>query len=175
MTLLQVDDSGWGFPISGVMVGVSDGQRVETDLVPVEYFCPSAMASKSYQYEFAARALKIITSKFHATPTTHNLFVCRGYVLDVFYLTTKHLGYQVERGPVTGLLQSEIEKRWHTHITELTQGAVQCYDPKDIPKKDIPKLYYRALNWGLQNPQWLKTGWRSIQAKMFATKEVNHV
>jgi hypothetical protein len=34
---LRIDDAGWGFPLCGVMVGISDEHQVQTATVPVEY------------------------------------------------------------------------------------------------------------------------------------------
>ena len=35
LQLLRIDDAGWGFPLCGVMVGISDEQKVRTAVVPV--------------------------------------------------------------------------------------------------------------------------------------------
>ncbi len=38
LQVLRIDDAGWGFPLCGMAVGVSDEQEVQTGIVPVEYF-----------------------------------------------------------------------------------------------------------------------------------------
>ena len=47
--VLQIDDSGVGFPLCGVMVGVSDGTKMMTAVVNVRFFKKGMFETKKYR------------------------------------------------------------------------------------------------------------------------------
>ena len=161
MKTITLDDAGWGFPLSGVMLGATDGERVRTEMVALRFFKPGIFQRKDYLDEYARLGLEMLRW-FGSSPRSHKLFICQGYVNNGLAKAAIRLGYSVERGRVTGLLQSELERIWKEHIKELT-GVDLCYDPKDVPKHTIPALYYRAVNWAVKhNRRLLKTGWGAL-------------
>ncbi|MBN1466885.1 hypothetical protein JXA02_14120, partial [candidate division KSB1 bacterium] len=55
-----------------------------------------------------------------------------------------------------------LENIYKKYVFEMV-GADIYYDPKEIEKSEIAKLYYKCLNYGLKNcPDLIKTGWQSL-------------
>ncbi|RPI00331.1 MAG: hypothetical protein EHM72_09555 [Calditrichaeota bacterium] len=162
--LLRIDDAGWGFPLCGVMVGVSDEEKVLTDVVPIEYFQREGdkqFAGKKYLKKYAELAINLMI-KFDATPNTHRVEICSGYVNQPLREKLRNLGYDVRVVEIKGLLQAELENIFKKYIFE-TVGADIYYDPKEMKKSEIPKVYYKCLNYGLKNcPELIKSGWESL-------------
>ena len=48
LPVISIDDSGWGFPLCGVMVGATDGKAVVTDVVEVYLFLGKKFKTKDY-------------------------------------------------------------------------------------------------------------------------------
>lgn len=164
LPVLRIDDAGWGFPLCGVMVGVSNEQEVLTATVPVEYFrndTPQCFQSKKYLKKYADLALELL-HQFDATPATHRIEICTGYVNQPLRERLRKLGFDVRVVEIKGLLQAELETIFKNYVHE-TVGVDIYYDPKEMRKSEIPKVYYKCLNYGLQNcPELVKTGWESI-------------
>ncbi len=162
LKLLKIDDSGWGFPLCGVMVGVSDEIIVHTDIVPVEFFQDSNFTSKKYLEEYSIRGLKIVYEKFGASPDTHRIEICTGFVNSMLREKLRESGFYVGVTEITGLLQNELEERFKCYIAGELNSDIY-YDPKEIDAAGLPMQFHRALEFGKKFfPHKLKTGWRSI-------------
>ena len=164
LQILRIDDAGWGFPLCGVMVGISDEQRVQTATVPVEYFrddTENGFHTKRYLKRYADLAIQLF-DQFGATPDTHRIEICTGYVNQPLREELRKLGYDVRVVEIKGLLQDELEELYRTHILEVV-GADIYYDPKDMKKTDIPQRYRKCLEYGQRHcPHQIKTGWSAI-------------
>jgi hypothetical protein len=164
LPLLRIDDAGWGFPLCGVMVGVSDEREVRTAVVPVEYFRaegPNRYATKRYLDVYAARALEVVRG-FGATPETHRLEICTGYVNQPLREALRRLGFDVRVVEIRGLLQDVLEERFGAWVHE-ELGADLYYDPKAVAKAEIPRRYRACVEFGRrQRPDQLKTGWGGL-------------
>ncbi|MBN1561339.1 hypothetical protein JW998_13885, partial [candidate division KSB1 bacterium] len=162
--VLRIDDAGWGFPLCGVMVGVSDEQKVMTATVPVEYFrndTDKRFDSKKYLKKYSELAVELV-NKFNATPNTHRIEICTGYINQPLREKLRNLGFDVRVVEIKGLLQAELENIYKKYVFEIV-GADIYYDPKEMEKSEIPKVYYKCLNYGLKNcPDLIKTGWESL-------------
>lgn len=161
---LQCDDSGWGFPLLGIMVGVTDGEVVETDTVDVSFFQGETYAKKLYLAGYAEKGLAIITERFHASPKTHRIEICSGYVNTGLRDTLRRLGYDVRIADIKGLLQNRLENLFKEYVKNILKCDL-AYDPKEMRKQggNVGQAYYRVLEWGKKNaPHLLKTGWGSI-------------
>jgi hypothetical protein len=165
--VLQCDDSGWGFPLCGTMVGVTDGISVMTDIVDVSYFQTPAFEDKAYLTEYARKGWGLITKNFKATPDTHRIEICTGYINSELREILRHRGYDVTVVEIKGLLQDSLEGLFKEYVKK-TLGVDLCYDPKELKtsqgRNAVSAHYYKALNWGKENaPHMLKTGWRSMK------------
>jgi len=164
LQLLRIDDAGWGFPLCGVMVGVSDETEVRVAVVPVEYFradTPNHFGTKRYLRRYGDLALRLL-DEFGAAPETHRIEICSGYVNQPLRGRLRGRGYDVRVVEIKGLLQVELEERYRRYVEEEI-GADVYYDPKDMSKSEIPRRYRAALAYGrIHYPEQIKTGWGAI-------------
>lgn len=162
--LLRIDDAGWGFPLCGVMVGVSDEVKVVTATVPVEYFRDDSkypFCKKFYLKKYSELGIQLL-QQFHASPDTHRIEICTGYLNQPLREDLRNIGYDVRVVEIKGLLQDELEKLFKAYVFN-TIGADIYYDPKDMEKSDIPRSYYACLEYGKKHcPHLIKTGWNAI-------------
>jgi hypothetical protein len=166
LQLLQIDDSGWGFPLCGVMVGVTDGSWVATGVVDVSYFKPGIFERRTYLSAYYSEGMNLIYNEFHATTSTHRIEICTGFVNSLLRDQLRLAGFDVRVVEITGLLQDTLEKLFKEYVRD-TLGVDLAYDPKELPSKsNISQHYYKALEWGKKNaPHMLKSGWNSIGAQ----------
>lgn len=163
LKLIEIDDSGWGSPISGCMVGVSDNNRVETDVVDVSFFQSRMYDKKEYLQEYTKKGLRLVEQVFKATPRTHRIHICTGYINTLLKAVLRRRGYDVRVMEIKGLLQDSLENLFREHVKQLT-GRDMAYDPKEMSKRDIASRYYQTVNWARKNcPHLLKTGWESLR------------
>lgn len=166
LPVLRLDDAGWGFPLCGVMVGVTDEREVQTAVVPVEYFrhdTPVAYAKGAYKGAYTERGVALVRA-FGGTPATHRIEICTGFLNQPVRAALRELGFDTRVVEIRGLLQDELERRFGAYVQgEL--GVDLYYDPKELRKSEIPRRYRQCLEFGLRNrPELLKTGWDSLAA-----------
>lgn len=163
LTLLQIDDAGVGFVLGGVMVGVTDGSRVVTDVVDVSFFKPGPFEKKLYLKEYAKKGLKIVQDDFKAIPKTHRIEICTGFINQYLRDTLRDQGFDVRVVEIKGMLQDNLENLFREYIKKET-GADLAYDPKEISKSELGKNYYKVLEWGRKHtPHLLKSGWGALR------------
>jgi len=164
LRIMRVDDAGWGFPLCGVMVGVSDEEVVQTAVVPVEYFRDDAEHSfqtKEYLQRYTDLATQLL-DQFGASPFTHRIEICTGFVNQPLRDRLRELGYDVRVVEIKGLLQDELEELYKTHVIEEV-GLDIYYDPKKLDKSEISRRYRECLEYGNNNcPHLIKTGWDAL-------------
>lgn len=163
LILIKIDDSGWGFPLCGILVGVEVSGVVYTDEVSVRYFKPGPFKRKEYLKKYSEKGLRIITQKIKADYRTHRIEICNGFVNTVLKEDLQELGYDVRSVEITGLLQDSLEKLFKDYIKKKT-GVDLAYDPKKIGADQLSFEYYNAFEWGKSFvPHLLKSGWRSMK------------
>lgn len=164
--LLRIDDAGWGFPLCGVMVGVTDEVQVLTAVVPVEYFrsdTETNFGTKLYLEKYMELALHLL-DELEAQPDTHRIEICTGYINRPVKERLRELGFDVRVVEIKGLLQDEIERRYKEYVTGEI-GEDLYYDPKAIKRALIPRRYGSCVAFGKTNcPAQLKNGWRALAA-----------
>lgn len=164
LQILRIDDAGWGFPLCGVMVGVSDERKVQTAIVPIEYFRDDTedhFHTKRYLKKYADLAIQLL-DRFSASPETHRIEICTGYVNQPLREELRKLGYNVWVVEIKGMLQDKLEELYRDHVLEET-GSDIYYDPKDMKKSEIPRRYRECLEYGERHcPHQIKTGWNAI-------------
>ena len=164
LQVLRIDDAGWGFPLCGMAVGVSDEQEVQTGIVPVEYFrddVDNHFQTKCYLKEYMELALQLL-DQFGAKPDTHRIEICTGYVNQPLREELRSLGYDVRVEEIKGMLQDKLEDVYREYVIEEV-GSDVYYDPKEMNKSDIPRMYDESLKYGMEHcPHKIKTGWNAI-------------
>jgi len=162
LPVISIDDAGWGFPLCGVMVGASDGEKVITDVVPVEYFKGHLFEDKKYMCEYSFRGSELV-QLLSATPKTHRIEICTGFVNVGLKNALRSVGYSVRVVEIKGILQDELEIKFKEYVKE-TIGKDIYYDPKEMDKEDIPLEYHKCVDFGRKYfPHLLKSGWKSMQ------------
>lgn len=161
---IAIDDAGIGFPLGGVMVGASDGDRVVTDVVPVTFFQekgPNPFWTHRYLHEFARRGVRLVEKLGGATGKCR-IEICSGYINSALRDDLRQQGYEVRVVEVTGLLQRELENRFRSYVRGLLNADLY-YDPKRMTNQQIAEAYSKAMKFGSGTYQHLlKTGWRSM-------------
>ncbi len=164
LPVLQIDDAGWGFPLCGVMVGISDGETVQTAIVPVEFFRTgneNGFHTKRYLDRYTDLALQLLGT-YRASPDTHRVAICTGYVNQSLRDKLRTLGYDARVEEIRGLLQDRLEKLFREYVINEV-GSDVYYDPKQIEKAEIPLRYRASLDYGKKHcPEKVKTGWTAI-------------
>ncbi len=167
LPVLRIDDAGWGFPLGGIMVGVSDEQVVKTAIVPVEYFrkdTQNHFMTKRYLKKYSDLAIDLL-KEFEATPSTHRIEICSGYVNQPLREKLRIFGYDVRVVEIKGMLQEELENIFKKYVAEII-GADIYYDPKELEKSDIPRKYYECVKYGRKHcPEQLKNGWEALSGR----------
>lgn len=164
LPVLRIDDAGWGFPLCGIMVGISNEQEVKSAIVPIEYFRKDTkhhFNTKKYLVKYADLAIELL-DQFKATPETHRIEICTGHVNHSLRDRLREKGYDVRVVEIKGMLQEKLENIFKKHvITDI--GADLYYDPKEIKKSDIAKMYWKSVKYGIKNcPDKIKTGWNAL-------------
>ncbi len=164
LQILRIDDAGWGFPLCGVAVGVSNEQDVQTAIVPVKYFrddVDSHFKSKRYLKEYMDLAIQLL-DHFGANPGTHRIEICTGYVNQKLREELRNIGYDVRVEEIKGMLQDVLEEVFREYVNEEI-GSDIYYDPKKVKQSEIPRLYMESLEYGREHcPHKIKTGWNAI-------------
>lgn len=164
LPVIQIDDAGWGFPLCGVMVGVADGQDVQTATVPVEFFRndgANAYHTKQYLRVYMSLALELL-GFYGASPETHRIEICTGYVNQPLRDELRNRGYDTRVVEIRGLLQDRLEELYGEYVRSEV-GTDIYYDPKTLKKSDMPLRYRESLEYGMKHcPDKVKTGWKAI-------------
>ena len=164
LPVLWIDDAGWGFPLCGVMVGVSDGQDVQTAIVPVEFFRndrENNFRTKRYLGRYMDSALELL-GLYRASPDTHRIEICTGYVNQPLREELRSLGYDARVEEIRGLLQDRLEDLYGEYVIGEV-GSDIYYDPKKMDRSDIPLRYRESLEYARKHcPDKIKTGWKAI-------------
>jgi len=164
LQILRIDDAGWGFPLCGMAVGVSDEQEVQTAIVPVEYFrddIDNNFQAKRYLDKYMELAIQLL-DQFGAKPDTHRIEICTGFVNQPLREELRSLGYDVRVEEIKGKLQDKLEKAYREYVIEEV-GADIYYDPKEMNKSEISQRYDESLKFGKEHcPHKVKSGWNAI-------------
>jgi hypothetical protein len=162
---IKVDDSGWGFPLGGVMIGATDGSRVEIGLIELSFFQGDLFESKAYLEE-AARITVELLGRLGATPDNSKVEICPGFVNSMSYKMLKNKGYIIDKKEITGILQDELEKRFFEYVKSL--GYESYYDPKQTT--NVAKSFYDVINWinkdKANRMKMAKSGWKFFKNNM---------
>jgi hypothetical protein len=163
LKLIQIDDAGWGFPLCGILIGLQMGKRVITGEIPVSFFKPGIFETKKYLQVYSDIGYGLLQKEFQATPQTHRVEICTGFINSRLRDVLRKEGYDVRAVEIKGLLQNSLENLFKKYVYK-ELGAHLAYDVKELTKKKLSFEYYKALDWGRRNaPGQIKSGWKSLQ------------
>jgi hypothetical protein len=173
--VISIDDSGWGFPLLGTLVGLHDSldNSIHIGEVSVKYYQSPFFERKDYLYIAANQVVRLLGELQHPNadifdPRTVNVLfkVCTGYVNTGIVRELRERSFKVETCAIGEPLQSALEAAHMNYIREKT-GADIYYDPKELDKADVPKKFGEAVKWIEKNNAWslAKTGWNYFKAR----------
>lgn len=168
--VISIDDSGWGFPLLGTLVGVHDSMTdtIHIGEVPVHCYQSPQFEAKEYLDEAATRAMETFDEIAAVYPISRSatLFrVCTGYVNNGIAKELSSFGFSVQRCAIGEPLQSALEKAHADYVFKHTGAAGLYYDPKDLDGRHIGRAYSEVIKWIQENNAWhlAKTGWKSFK------------
>ena len=157
--VIKVDDSGWGFPLGGVMIGAERDGRVETDVIDVRFFQGELFRAHAYLGE-AARVTVELVQRLGGRPDDTLVEICTGYVNSKSKDRLRQAGYEVRVTEITGRLQHELEHRFREYVESL--GYRAYFDPKET--RDPAYAFSKVIDWILEDREQrlkiAKTGWK---------------
>lgn len=164
--IIQIDDSGWGFPLGGVLCGAHDSEIDRTIVreVEVEYFQGERYQRKEYLDRFRDRALEIVSMLSPSIDSTV-IKICTGYVNIEAKKALREQNFAlVQVDEIGEPLQTKLEEQNRRYIKQLI-GKDLYYDPKGMSRKEIAQRYQQAIEYAREHNLWhlVKTGWKSLQ------------
>ena len=154
--VVEVDDSGWGDLLGGVVVVM---RRVDTD----EFFSdeiPIELFQSDFKYKiYLRKAIEIILKGIDQLDVKKNesLHICTGYVFTDAQETLKELGYRVVEAKIVGKTQELAEAEFAKSLVRL--GVAEYHEVREMRSFD---KFLQWVHMDLDNrEQFVKTGWKS--------------
>jgi hypothetical protein len=167
--VITIDDSGWGFPIGGVLCGAYDAETGQFYLreVEVEFFQNPKFKNKEYLGRYREKVQEIIREINPSVDETV-IKVCSGYINSEAVESLRRGSYAVEVTRVGEPLQSWLEGQNREYVRRLV-GRDVYYDPKELAEAEIPKRFDEVMKFVRENDlmHLVKTGWKHFQGKNF--------
>ena len=158
--LLLFDDAGWGCPLGGVSIGISDNKQVDIEVVETLFFRPPYDKEK-YLEEYTKRGLTLL-DRYNGNPAKDRIEICTGYINLHLRIQLRSMGYNVKVVEIEGLLQDNLEDLHGSYVNNLV-GQDIYYDPKVLDKSEIARCYNKAVRLGQSRfPELLKTWGKSV-------------
>jgi hypothetical protein len=159
--IIYIDDSGFGMPIGGTLVGLYDSKtkKTYTAEIDVKFYQSPLFEEKRYLDEAADVALHLLDAL--APDKTQTLIkICTGFVNLKIKERLRGLGFDVEVAEIGEPLQSELERQ-HKHYIQEKFGYSHYYDPKAI--SNVTSEFDKVIAWIHEKPKerlkFSKTGW----------------
>jgi hypothetical protein len=165
--MIQIDDSGWGSLLGGVMVGVydTDSDQLYSRLIPVSFFQRRKFENQDYTkraLQIAQAGIQLFTN--YPDDSGIHIQVCRGYVLsevrDWIERNCSHYT-KIEYVDIKDPLQSALEAKFSKSLEKIGVPAGKSGGAHRISFNDM-------LSWIKEDPtriKHVKTGWKSWNQK----------
>ncbi len=155
--VIEVDDSGWGDLIGGVVIVM---RRVETGEHYTGEISPDLFKADEFKYKTYLRYVtQIILEGLDElkVPKTEAIHICTGYVFEHAEDTLRELGYKVTEVKIEGKTQELAER---TFIESLVEQGIGTY--REI---SAMRSFNGFLDWVKEDlpnrEQYVKTGWKN--------------
>ena len=164
--IIYIDDSGWGFPLGGVLIGAYDdlSKGFIFKEVDIKFFQEENFKQQKYLQEYANKGIEII-SELKPNRANTLIKICTGFINKNLKEDLRTLGFDVEVAEIGEPLQSELEKR-HKQFVKEKFGYDAYYDPKEIEKGEIVSEFNSVVDFIRKNNlmKFAKTGWNYFKA-----------
>jgi len=162
---IQIDDSGWGDMLGGVVIAV---YRIETGeflhrVIDVKFFQERLFDLQLYLAE-ASRLAQELVAELKATKD-EPIQVCTGYVLTRAIYDLNRAGYKTAACKIIGPLQELGEKAF---LDELRKMGYEPIPNREANARARAKSFHHMLNWAKAKPErmsLIKSGWRYFTGK----------
>ncbi len=162
-----IDDSGWGFPLGGVLVGAYDTltNSFKFKEIEVKFFQGNEFNSKDYLLEYSKKGVEII-NEFNPDKNSTLIKICTGYINIELKRELRRIGYNVEVAKISEPLQSELERKHKEYIKEKF-GYDAYYDPKELQTKEIVSEFEKVVEFIKKNNlmSQAKSGWEYFSGR----------
>jgi hypothetical protein len=159
--VITIDDSGWGFPLMGVLIGAHDSQtgQIIIEEIKVEYFQSPYFETKLYLKQAVIATMRLL-DRLKASPDGILIKICTGYIHTEAVRVLIENGYTIERGVIGEPLQSRLEAEHAEYVKKATNAGIY-YDPKELDKKEIGRKFHEVIAWIKKHNarNIAKTGW----------------
>jgi len=162
---IQIDDSGWGDLLGGVVIGC---YREETKefvyrLIDVNFFQDPVFEQKHYLNE-ASRVVQDLLKVMEVTKE-EPIKLCTGYVLSRAVFDLRREGFNISAGKITGDLQDLAEQAF---LNEIKKLGYEPIPDREVSNRMRAKSFYHMLKWVKEKPErykFAKTGWSFFTGK----------
>jgi hypothetical protein len=155
--VIEVDDSGWGDLIGGVVVVL---RRVETNEHYIGEIPPELFKAKEFKYKTYLRyATQTILDGFDElnVPKSEPIHLCTGYIFEQTKKTLRKLGYEIIDVKIEGKTQELAERAFIESLIELGIGTYS--------ETASMRSFNGFLEWAKDDvsnrEQFVKTGWKN--------------
>ena len=155
--VVEVDDSGWGDLIGGVVIIM---RRVSTDETHVGEIPLEMFQSNEFKYKTYLRATTMIILEGIDELNIRKsepLHICTGYIFTSAKETLREMGYKVVESKITGRTQELAEEEFLKSLERLGLG-----DAKSLGEM---RSFNGFLKWVKEDlprrERYVKTGWKS--------------
>jgi len=155
--VVEVDDSGWGDLIGGVVIVLRRVETCESHVgeIPLELFRAPEFKYKEY-LRYATQILLEGIEELGIEPG-EPLHICTGYVFSSARETLMEMGFKVKEVKITGATQELAEKTFVESLVRLGVGSHR--------EVAAMRSFDGFLEWVHEDmehrEQYVKTGWRS--------------
>ncbi len=170
--IIAMDDSGWGYPLGGVLCGAHDsetGQKYWREIEVAHFQGTNFRPRKTYLQRYAERALEIVY-EIKPEPQKTIVRICTGYINTKARQALRERDFfVVEVDEIGEPLQSWLERRHKEYIKDLA-GRDIYFDPKGMPNAEVAQRFYGAVDFARTHDlmHLAKTGWEYFHGRMQA-------
>ena len=155
--VVEIDDSGWGDLLGGVVIVM---RRVGTDETHVGEIPLEMFQEKEFKYKAYLRATTMIILNGIdelGIKRSEPLHICKGYVFTSAKETLREMGYKVVESKITGKTQELAEEEFLKSLERLGLGSIDRL-------REI-RSFKGFLSWVKEDlpyrEKYVKTGWKS--------------
>ncbi len=118
--IIEIDDSGWGEPVGGVIImGNEIGKRkYSSEEIPVEFFQNPKFKKGDY-YIKAVKAVNKILTKLKANPRDTKIRICTGTIFSNVYKFLEKNRYEYKKGKIRGETQLLAEREFNKYLKKI--------------------------------------------------------
>jgi hypothetical protein len=155
--VIEIDDSGWGDLIGGVVIILNriETEEYYTDEIPVELFKQDEFEYKTYLRYATHIILEGLDSL--KVPKSEEIHICTGYIFEHAKDTLSELDYKIIEKKIIGKTQTIAEKAFIESLVKQEIGTFQ-----EIAEMRSFNGFLAWVKHDLKSRErYVKTGWKN--------------